>query len=101
MIIYNVTVKVQSSIHHEWLNWLQREHVPEIVATGCFTHASLLRLLETDDSEGPTYAIQFHAESKAAFNLYMENFSRVMTQKAQGKWGEQVLAFASVLQVVN
>lgn len=72
-----------------------------MVASGCFTHASLLRLLETDDSDGPTYAIQFHAESKAHVDRYTKSFSPIMMQKAFSKWGDQLLAFSSVLQVVN
>ena len=54
MIIYNVTIKVQESIKAEWLTWLKAEHIPEVIATGCFTHAVILQLLEVDTSEGPT-----------------------------------------------
>ena len=39
MIIYNVTVKVDHSIADDWLSWLQQEHIPEIIATECFTDA--------------------------------------------------------------
>ena len=27
MIIYNVTVNVDESIHTDWLNWMQNKHV--------------------------------------------------------------------------
>ena len=101
MIIYNVTIKVHHSIHDQWLHWLKEEHIPEIINTGCFTHANILELLEVDTIEGPTYAVQYIAESKAQYNLYIENFSAEMRQKAFNKWGDQFIAFRSVMQIVN
>ena len=101
MIIYNVTIKVDSLIQNEWLAWLKENHIPDILNTRCFSRANILRLLETDDTDGPTYAIQYHAESKAMYNRYIEKFSGIMIQKSFDKWGDQFLAFPSVLQVVN
>jgi hypothetical protein len=101
MIIYNVTTKVSESIKSKWLNWLHEEHIPDMVNTGCFHSATVLRLLETDDSEGPTYAIQYQAESKAMYNQYLEKFAGIMRQKALEKWGDQFIAFHSLLQVIH
>ena len=101
MIIYNVTIKVHSSIQNEWLAWLKEEHIPDVLGTACFTGAIILRLLETDDSEGPTYAIQYQAESKALYNRYIEKFAASMRQKSFDKWGDKFIAFRSLMQVVN
>ncbi|MCX6316355.1 MAG: DUF4286 family protein [Bacteroidetes bacterium] len=100
-IIYNVTIKVEDSIAAAWLDWLQEEHIPDIIATGCFTHARILRLMEVDDSEGPTYAVQYHAESRALYNRYIEQFSDEMRKKGTDKWGGRFIAFRSVMQVVH
>ena len=101
MIIYNVTIKVEHSIAEEWMSWLKNEHIPDLIATGCFTHATILHLLEADDTEGITYAVQYHAESKALYNRYIENFSEMMRKKATDKWGDKFIAFRSVMQVVH
>ncbi|MGG9970645.1 DUF4286 family protein [Ferruginibacter sp. SUN002] len=101
MIIYNVTIKVHESIHQSWLKWIKEEHIPQVIATGCFTHAVILQLLEVDTSEGPTYAIQYHAESKSLYNNYIENHASIMRQKSFDKWGDKFIAFRSVMQVVN
>ncbi|MGZ8558532.1 MAG: DUF4286 family protein, partial [Chitinophagaceae bacterium] len=77
------------------------EHIPEIIAKGCFTHAIVLRLIEVDETQGPTFAIQYHAESKALYNQYIENFAEGMEKKVDAKCGSQVIAFRSVLQVVH
>ena len=101
MIIYNVTIKVRLSIADEWLRWLKGTHIPEVMETGCFTSHKIVRLLETDDSEGPTYAIQYSAESKALYNLYIEKFAGEMRRRSFEKWGDQFIAFRSVMQIVD
>ena len=101
MIVYNVTIKITTAIHTEWLQWLKEEHIPDVIQTGCFTHAVILRLMEVDDTEGPTYAIQYFAESKGLYNNYIENHAAEMRQKGFNKWGNQFIAFRSVMQVVN
>ena len=101
MIIYNVTIKVEPGIAVEWLNWLQQEHIPEVIDTGCFTRATVLKLLEVDETDGPTFAVQYFAESKALYNQYIEKFAPLMREKSFEKWGNRFIAFRSVMQVVN
>ncbi|MEQ1553552.1 MAG: DUF4286 family protein [Ferruginibacter sp.] len=101
MILYNVTIKLQNSIHNEWLHWLKNEHVPDIMQTECFTDFKILRLLEVDEAEGPTYAIQYFAESKAVYNRYIEKYANEMKQKSYDKWGNKFIAFRSLMQILN
>ena len=101
MIIYNVTIKVENSIDENWLSWLKEEHIPDIISTGCFTHATILRLLEADDTEGSTYAVQYHATSDDLYYRYIENFSDKMRKKGSDKWGNQFIAFRTVMRVVH
>ncbi|MFN8266054.1 MAG: DUF4286 family protein [Chitinophagaceae bacterium] len=101
MFIYNVTTKVDWTIHEAWLEWMKEEHMQEVVATGCFTHHRLLRLLEVDETEGPTYAAQYFADSKSSYNRYVEKYSAELRKKAVDKWGQRMIAFRSVMQVVD
>lgn len=100
MLIYNVTIKVEAGIASEWLQWMQQIHIPEVIATGCFTHAVTVRLLDVDDTEGPTYAVQYHAESKANYNRYIDKFADELRQKGFVKWGNKFIAFRSLMQVL-
>ena len=101
MIIYNVTIKVEHNIAAGWLAWLKEEHIPDILSTGCFTHATILRLLDLDETEGPTYAVLYHAESDDLYKLYIEKYSDNMRKKGTDKWGNQFIAFRTVMQVVH
>ncbi len=98
MIVYNVTTKITPSIEKDWLQWIKNVHMPEVIQTKCFTSASILQLLETDETEGCTYVVQYFAESKSMYNNYIEKFAPLMRQKNFDKWGNQFIAFRSVMQ---
>jgi Domain of unknown function (DUF4286) len=101
MIIYNITTKVHTSVDAAWLHWQQHEHTPETMATGFFTSHKLFRLLEQDDSDGNTYAIQYTAITKEHYNLYMIEHAQLLRQKALEKWGDKTISFRSVLEVIQ
>ena len=101
MLIYNVTVKVDWSIHDEWVHWMLHEHLKEMENTGCFTNAKLLRLLEIDEEDGPTYAAQYFTENKANYDRYIKDHAAVIRKKYTEKWGDSVIAFRSLMQVVE
>ena len=100
-IIYNVTVKVEQTIADDWLKWILSEHIPDIMQTKCFTDYKVVRLIEVDDSEGPTYAIQYHADSKADYNRYIELHAAAMRKISFEKWGNKFISFRSVMEVVK
>lgn len=101
MIVYNVTTKVAEPIAAAWLKWMNEEHIPAMMQTGCFTSTTILQLLETDDSEGPTYAVQYMAESKAQYNRYIKLYAPQMRQQSFKAWGDQFISFRTVMQVVQ
>ena len=101
MIIYNVTSKVDHAIAEAWLEWMKNEHIPDVLSTGCFSDARILQLLETDESDGLTYAVQYHAESKALYNRYIREYADALRKKTTEKWGERLIAFRSVMQIVH
>lgn len=101
MFIYNVTIKVDWSIHEAWVQWMLHEHMPEVINTGWFTHSQFVRLLETDEKAGPTYATQYFAEGKPDYNRYIEIYSATMRQRSFDKWGDRFIAFRSLMQIIK
>ena len=101
MIIYNVTVKVDAAIADAWLQWMQAEHAPALVATGCFTDYRIVRLLEVDDAEGPTYAIQYHAQNMQDYERYKTEFAAALQQQSTQRWGDRFIAFRTLMQVIQ
>ena len=69
MIIYNVTINVEESISQEWLCWMQKIHIPEVMNTGMFISAKMTRVMVEEQMGG--LHTRFNIYAKA--NLYWMN----------------------------
>ena len=101
MIVYNVTVKVAAPIAEEWLKWQMQQQGPQLVGTGYFTDFKVHRLLDVDEEEGPTFAVQYFANSLRDYQEYLQNFSEKHQQEAYAKWGDLFIAFRTIMELVN
>ena len=101
MIIYNVTTKVHAAVDEAWLQWIKDEHIPAIMASGFFTAYKLCRLLEQDDSEGKTYAVQYTTANEKNYQQFMKVHAPLLRKKATEKWGAHIISFHSVLEVIQ
>lgn len=101
MYIYNVTTQLAWAIHNEWLQWMKEEHIPAVVSTGCFTHHRMVRLLEVDETEGPTYAVQYFTDSLETYRSYINRFAPGLRQDTQKRWGDACISFRSLMEVVH
>jgi hypothetical protein len=100
MLIYNVTTKVDRSIAEEWLTWMKEIHIPEVLSSGCFEKYQLLRLLDIDEEEGPTYATQYYAASPEAYEKYIEQYATTFKEHAYKKWGAKFISFRTLMELV-
>ena len=101
MFIYNVTVQVDKNIAEQWLNWLQQEHIPELMSTGCFSHAQVVKLLNVDESEAITYAIQYYSASSELIDKYLNEYATEIRNKTVAKWSDRFVAFRTIMEVIN
>jgi hypothetical protein len=99
MIIYNVTIKVTQKIAADWLRWMKEEHMPELLRTGLFIESRLCRLLEQDESDGITYIAQYYADSLEDYNDYIKGHAAAFRDKGLKKFGDQFIAFRTLMQV--
>ena len=101
MIIYNITIKVEWSVADDWVEWMREIHIPGVLGTGCFEKHQLLRLLQLDETEGPTYAIQYYAATLSKYDYYLQHHNNVMCKQIKEKWGEKYVDFSTLMQVVE
>jgi hypothetical protein len=100
-LIYNVTTLVAWEVITQWLQWMQDVHIPEILGTGCFEKHQLVKLLDTDEAEGPTYAVQYYAASKQHYEQYLELYAPALRKAVKEKWGEKILSFRTLMAIVQ
>ncbi|MBC7589167.1 MAG: DUF4286 family protein [Chitinophagaceae bacterium] len=101
MLIYNVTINLEHAIHQAWLEWMKEKHIPEVMATGCFTHYQFVRVLDIDETDGVTYAVQYFAENKANYNRYIQGYADALRDDSLKSWGSKFIGFRSLMQVVH
>lgn len=101
MILYNVTINVEQSVEPEWLRWMQTEHVLDVLNTKMFTTARIFRLLDVEQSEGTTtYAVQYFAENRAAYERYQQEFAPRLQQESQQRYGTKTVSFRTLMEEV-
>ncbi|HTF03168.1 MAG TPA: DUF4286 family protein [Bacteroidia bacterium] len=99
MIIYNVTVNIDSSVHDEWLDWMKNTHIPEVVATGCFSAGHIFRIM-VDEQSGVSYSIQYTAASIEEIQRYMKDFAPALQKEHTEKYADKFTAFRTLLEKV-
>lgn len=101
MIIYNVTMKVDWTIAEDWLQWMEDSYIPQLIGTGYFQKHQFVRLLDVDETDGPTYAVQYYAASLKSYDDYAKEFASVFSKQLHAQWGDQCLAFSTLMEIVN
>ena len=98
MIVYNVTVSLEPSIHKDWIKWMKEVHIPDVMNTGLFNSNRICRVLENDEI---TYAIQYTCENENKLNEYQKRYADKLqaehTNRYKGKFG----AFRTLLEIVH
>tara|TARA_B100000497_G_C7564243_1_gene340252 strand:- start:174 stop:470 length:297 start_codon:yes stop_codon:yes gene_type:complete len=98
MILYNVTVSLDASIHTDWLEWMRNVHIPEVMATGYFVEHKICKLLVDDEI---TYAIQYNCETLEKLNEYQEKYSPALQQKHTERYKGKFGAFRTLLEIIE
>lgn len=101
MLVYNITYAVSHEIHEAWLSWMQGTHIPEIMSTGLFSSFKVLRLLEVDEEEGLTFAVQFQAETEENYRTYIAEHAPALRLNASRQWGDRVIGFLTLMTIVQ
>ncbi len=100
MYIYNVTINIEDEVHNEWITWMQKEHIPAMIATGKFSKALMTRVVIDEEMGGTTYSIQYTTESKAMLERYYEENAEELRAESN-RFAGKFVAFRTELAVVS
>jgi hypothetical protein len=64
-LVYEVTAVVELELADRWERYMRERHIPDVLATGCFTRATLAR------ASGGRYLIRYHLASRADLERYL------------------------------
>ena len=101
MIVYNVTVKVDLAVHELWVKWMKEDHIPKVLETGCFTEYKFYRIMEENQADGMTYAVQYMTPELSKYFDYHEEYAQGLQKESKDTWGERYAAFRTLLREVE
>lgn len=100
MIIYNVTINIDESVHDEWLAWI-KDHIPQVLATGKFKDAKLTKVLVEEELGGVTYSVQYRAFSRESLNAYYKEDAERLRNEGLKRFADKMLAFRTELEIID
>ena len=101
MIIYNVTINIEESIRKDWLCWMQKAHIPEVMKTGMFVSAKMTRVMVEEQTGGITYSIQYSCKNQSKLDEYQVKFAPKLQQKHTQKFEGKFVDFRTLLEVIS
>jgi len=100
MILYNVTVSIDSTIQEEWLEWMRSKHIPDVMATNCFVESRISRV-HGEEEGGATYAISYISPSQQKYDEYIQKYAAELQREHSVKYNRQFAAFRTLLTVLE
>lgn len=101
MIIYNVTVSVDADTHEEWLDWMRKTHILDVMTTGMFLSYRLTKMLYVEDEGTVTYAIQYLCKDVPHLMQYQKEFAPALQADHNKHFGGKYAVFRSVLEIID
>jgi hypothetical protein len=99
-IIYNVTVNVDDEIHTEWLDWMIKIHIPDVMQTGYFLENKICKIL-VDEQQGTSYSIQYLCANMNDLMEYQKNEAPRLQKEVSDKYKDKFVAFRTLLEVIE
>ena len=101
MILYNVTINIHESVHDKWMRWMQEKHIADVLATGKFSAARMVKVLVEEDMGGTTYSIQYTTDSKETLQRYYDEDAPRLREEGLQLFGDKMLAFRTELELIS
>ncbi len=101
MILYNVTINIEKEAEQEWINWMKKVHIPDVMATGIFHESKFYRILHETDDNTTNYSVQYFTDNLEKINLYQTLHSNRLQEEVKAKFRDKFVAFRSLLETVD
>jgi pyruvoyl-dependent arginine decarboxylase (PvlArgDC) len=100
MILYNVTVNIDLDVSKEWLDWMKKVHIPDVLATGLFLENKIARI-HAEEEGGISYSIQYLLKNWEDYNTYQSEYAAELQKDHQDKYAHKCVAFRTVLEIIH
>lgn len=100
-MLYVVHIEVDNDRNDEWFMWMRASHIPDVLRTGCFSDATVVRDFEADTEQRIAYRILYRAHSDRAFERYQREFAAPLQAEHTERYDGCFAAHRELLPIVN
>jgi hypothetical protein len=100
MVLYNVTVSIDREIESEWLAWMRKTHIPQVMETGCFLECRISKIQGEEDG-GSAYSCLYLAPTSEKLEEYHATHAPAVQQDHALRYGGKFAAFRTNLTVIE
>ncbi len=94
---YTVHIYIEESIAQEWLDWMMRVHIPDVMRTRCFDGSQINALVEPHKEGYKGFQIQYNT-TRERFATYQSDFAERLQQEHTNRYHGRFLALRFVLE---
>jgi len=99
MLIDSVTITIEESIESQWVDWMNRVHVPDVMRTGCFTECRTYKAVGSE-GEDPVYVLQYYCRSIEEYHRYRDNFAPALQKEHSDRFAGRFRGSRQLLEEV-
>lgn len=100
MVLYNVTIGIDTEVEQEWLKWIKEKHISDVMATGMFKEYKIFKVLNQEEESTVSYSVQYFAESIEKVVEYLDNYAPPLVEEHRKKFENRHVAFRTLLEQV-
>lgn len=100
-MMYIVSVTVDSDRAAEWEAWMRAHHVQDVLDTGCFVHATMVRDEGADRDGQCAYRVAYVAPDEATFRRYQADHAAALQHDHTQRFDGCVSASREELPVIQ
>ncbi|WP_194973404.1 DUF4286 family protein [Aquiflexum lacus] len=101
MILYNVTVNIEKEAEEDWVIWMKKFHIPDVLATGMFSENRFYKILHDSDDGSVNYSVQYFTDSMDKIMEYQNNFAPKLQEDIKAKFQDKFVIFRTLLEAVE
>lgn len=98
-LVYAVTTSIDAADAAELTNWMQQTHVPDVLATGCFTGALLSVIHAPDVPAHSSVNVQYFCATHADLERYLREHAPRLREHTAARYGNRIHAVRTQLDV--
>jgi hypothetical protein len=99
MIIYHVTIFLEASVEAEWIEWMKRTHISDVLRTGCFSGCRICKIVDVEATE-PAYVMQYSCPSLEEYHRYRDNFAPALQREHSDRFSGRFRGARQLLEEV-